>query len=485
MRGFVRAVTGVGLATILYKTLAALQQLLLARVLGATEAADAFFMAQVLPLLLAGLLFNALSSSTVFLMREDRDSSAVAGMLLQAIAAISVACGALQLAGPWILRLMAPAASPDLLEQAGSIQFILMPVFLFQAIGGVLTGVLLSRRILVAPPLSMCLMYGCGLAGLWLTHDGSAKRLAIGLAAGALLQASALALFLGRGVWVKPRFDFRLGEGLFFQALPALGCNAISTLLLVTDRSFASGFGPGQLAAISYVYSLVTMPTQIVVNTVVGVSMPGWVKAGADLPRFSEAVTRALALLSFALLPVAICMTLGAAPITALALGSTRFTPDQISATASLLAAYSPAIVGFAAKDALTAAALAQGKAGWALAIGLAGVALALLLKWLLAPGFGMRAAAIGTCAGLGACTLALISILSSREIPRRYWRYSKETVLASAPALLIGLIAAALTRNAWTSVATAMAGYVVFWYLLGGATSSLQLLRGDGNRQC
>lgn len=481
MPALLRVVTGVGLATVLYKLLAALQQVLIARVLGATQAADAYFLAQVLPVLGAGLLYNALSSSTLFVLRDVKRPALVTGLLLQVTACTVVLAGGVLATGGFVLRWIAPGSSGALIQQASRIQDLLLPVLLFQAVGGFLSGFMLSQGRVALPAISMSLFYSGGLAGLFLTRDGSPSALAIGLTVGALLQAVCLAVLSRRKTLVRPEFDRKSAVVLLRQTLPALGCNAISTLLLVSDRSFAAGFGDGQVAAVSYVYSLITMPTQIIVNTIIGVSMPGWVAASQDSPAFAEAVTKALAVLSVALVPITIAMALGAAPITAILLGTARFSEAQIASIADLLVAYSPAIAYFAAKDALTAAALARGRAGLAFRIGLLAVLVAISLKWLLAPALGIKAAPLATNVALAFASIALAHKLSSSgpDLVTRYWRHSREALLATIPSVGGGLAVLVATDSAWAAVVAAMALYTGCWMLLGGPANSLQILRG------
>jgi len=482
-----RIVTGVSLATILYKALAALQQLLLARVLGASEAADAFFLAQVLPVLVAGLSYSALCSSTIFLLgrTEKSDRGQVTGMVLQTVGFFAVLILIFYLAGDWTIRLVAPGSTTPMIREATRIETLLLPILLFQAAGGVLAGILLSKRRVLAPPLSMCLMYASGLAGLWATVDGQATRLSVALSCGAALQAVALFALLWRsGELGMPVWRGTQLRDLAAHALPVLGCNAVSTLFLVTDRSFASSLGPGQVAAVSYVYSLVTMPTQIIVNAVIGVCMPGWVSAGRDPVAFSDSVTRALSLLSFALLPIAIVMTLAADPLTRLVLGATRFTPTQLDSTAQLLALYCPAILGFAAKDALTAAAVAQGRSFAAFCIGAGSLAIAVSAKFIFVSEYGAAAIAHGTTFALIVSIAGLLATLSASgeavAIPRRFWHYSKGALLSAIPALALGaLLSHLLPGTGWIVASVALIAYTAVWASLGGPASGLQLIRG------
>lgn len=485
-QGMLRMVTGVGLVTILYKSLAALQQLLLARVLGATEAADAFFLAQILPVLLAGLASSALCSSMVYLLGTSAtlDRGRVSAMLLQVLGFFALLSLVLYGASEWTIRLIAPGSTEGLVREAARIETLLLPVLVFQSTGGILAGILFFERRMIVPPLSMGLMYLSGLAGLWMTVDGSGSGLAKALSFGALLQAAALGIALWNGSWfAKPVWHRTAIRELAVHALPVLGCNAVSTLFLVTDRSFAAGLGPGQVAALSYVYSLITMPTQIIVNAVVSACMPGWVSAGKNPAAFSESVTRALSLLAFALFPIAIAMTLGAEPLTRLVLGVTRFTPEQVESTSYLLAMYCPAILGFAAKDALTAAAVAQGRSLTAFCIGFGSLAVAIVVKLIFVPRFGPSAIAYGTTFSLGLAICGLLVVLSTTgkaTIPRRFWHYSKGALLAAIPALLCGgIMAKLLPESGWAVVAVALLAYTAVWLRLGGSASGLQLIRG------
>jgi peptidoglycan biosynthesis protein MviN/MurJ (putative lipid II flippase) len=396
-----------------------------------------------------------------------------------------VVVAVLYLAGGWTIRLVAPGSADRLILEATRIEGLLLPVLLFQSAGGVLAGMLLSRRSVLAPPLSMCLLYLSGLMGLWMTVDGRAERLSIALTCGAALQVLALGLLLwSRGELAWPAWQGTLLGSLASHALPILGCNAISTLFLVSDRSFAASLGPGQVAAVSYVFSLITMPTQIIVNAVIGVCMPGWVSAGRNPGAFSESVTRALALLSFALLPIAIAMTLAADPLTRLVLGATRFTPSQIDSTAGLLALYCPAILGFAAKDALTAAAVAQGRSFAAFCVGAGSLAAAILAKSALVPFYGATALAHGTTFALALAVAGLLAVLSvsgeTVAIPQRFWRYSKEALLSAIPAIAAGIVAThLLPGTGWAVAGIALFAYAAVWFSLGGPASGLQLIRG------
>jgi putative peptidoglycan lipid II flippase len=486
-----RAVTGVGLATAFYKALAAVQQIWLARVLGATEAADAFFLAQVLPVLAAGLAYSALCSSMVYLLGrsgEPWSQGRISAASLQVAVFFVLLTLVLHGTAEWGIRMLAPGSSAGLVLEGARIQRILTPILLFQSTGGMLAGILLSRKRVLAPPLSLCLLYVSGLAGLWMTADGQATRLAEALAIGAALQAVALWLALGKENWlVKPEWRGADIRALASQALPALGCNAISMLFLVTDRSFASTLGPGQIAGLSYVYSLITMPTQILVNTVIGVCMPGWVRAGSDPAAFTEAVTRGLSLLSFALLPIAIAIALGADPVTRLVLGMSRFTPQQIGDASGLLALYCPAILGFAAKDALTAAIAAQGRPLAAFAVGLGSLALSVFAKIMLVPSYGLAAIAHGTNVSLAVAIVGLLAVLANGDravtIPRQFWRYSKGSLFSAVPALAVGVLTARLLpetpQSGWAAAAAGLLAYAAVWLGLGGPAGSVQLIRG------
>jgi putative peptidoglycan lipid II flippase len=472
-RKFVKAAAGVGLATVTCKTLAALQQLLLARTLGATEMADAFFLAQVLPVLLSGLLYNSISANVVVLLAslppDDEKGALLSGLLCQVIITMAFLASVIACLSFAYVQVMHTAIDQRLATAAVGLQLVLLPLMLLQPVSGVLAGALQGAGRVVAPPVAMIFPYLLGIAGLSLTGDGSPYPLAWGLIAGSVLQVLALAWALRKAGTTLRRPAFGNGVRLLKSALPGLGCNAISTLYLVSDRAFAATVGGGQVAAISYVYSIITMPTQILVNTLVAASLPRWVTLSANAKGFADSVSQAAAILSLAIVPIALVLGLASEPLTDLLLGSSSFSASRRAEIGRLLSTFCVATLCFALKDLFTAALVAQGKPGFAFGIGSASLLFACMVRWIASDYLGLEAVALATTLGLLACVLAMTHSIARAAEPGTLWRHLRLGVLPAVPALVLGMTLPTMEVRTFT----ALTAYAVcaFWLLRGNVT--------------
>lgn len=472
-RNFMKTVAGVGLATVTCKVLAALQQLLLARTLGATDMADAFFIAQVIPVLLSGLLYNSISANIVVLLAtvppDSEKGAIVNGLLCQVIVAMALLALLIACISLAFVHAMHAGVDHSVAKAAIGLQLMLLPLMLLQPVSGVLAGALQEAGRVVAPPISMIFPYLLGIAGLCLTADGSPYPLAWGLIAGSVLQLFGLAWTLKTAGTALRRPVFGNGMRLLKSALPGLGCNAISTLYLVSDRAFAATFGGGQVAAVSYVYSIITMPTQVLANTLIGASLPRWVTLSSDNKGLSDSVGQAAALLSLAVVPVSLVLGLASGPLTDLLLGSSTFSAARRAEIGRLLSMFSVATLCFALKDLFTAAVVAQGRPAVAFGIGSASLVLACLLRWLVSNYLGLDAIAFATTIGLLACTLAMAYYISRNSESDTFWRHSRLGLLPAIPAVALSFSLPATEGRALTALA--VYSLCTLWLLRGSST--------------
>ena len=482
-RSFAKAVTGVGIATLACKALAAFQQLLLARTLGATEMADAFFLAQIVPVLLSGLLYNALSTNVVVLLAtlplETDKGAFLTGLLVEVVAAMALLTVIVLGVSRFFVQTASNEQERALIHAATSLQAALLPVLVLQPVSGVLAGALQSAGRLAAPPISMILPYAAGIAALALTTDSNPYPLAIGLVAGCIAQFTVLAAFLHRTGTRFARPFFGYGRLFLRLTLPCLGCNAVSTLYLVSDRAFAATLGLGQVAVISYIYSIITMPTQILVNTVVGVSLPRWVRLRGSRDEFVKALSSPFALLCLLVVPVSLTVGLASGPITDVLLGSTKFSTADSAHIATSLGAFSLAILGFAVKDTLTAALISQGNSGFALLAGLGGVIIASLTRSFYQPSLDLNSAAYGTTAGLLACVVALLWNIARGGFIVHLWKRTRVALIPIAPAAAASIVFTTPESRTVAALAVYGLGVGALARYLHSVTASNTLLEG------
>lgn len=172
-----RAAGLVGVATFSSRILGFIRDMVLARLFGATPAADAFFVAFRIPSLLRELFAEG-SMSSAFIpvfteyrtLRSQRDAwelaSAVFTTLLTLVTLVTVAG---ILAAPWLVRILAPGfqADPDKLALTTLLTRVMFPYLLFISLAALAMGMLNSVRAFAAPAFSPLFlnifMIGCAL----------------------------------------------------------------------------------------------------------------------------------------------------------------------------------------------------------------------------------------------------------------------------------------------------------------------------------
>ncbi|BDC50453.1 hypothetical protein F183_A27690 [Bryobacterales bacterium F-183] len=214
------------------------------------------------------------------------------------------------------------------------------------------------------------------------------------------------------------------------------------------------------MAAISYIYSIVTMPTQILVNTVVSVSMPHWAKLTGNRGEFADSLGRALGLLLLAVVPLALCLHFAASPISSILLGSSAFVQSKRDEIAALLGSFALASIGFALKDTLAAALISQRKPAHALAGGFFSLLVAWAVRTSLPGDLGLRAAAIATTIGLFTAAGVAMWSVANREWLGNLWARVRIAIVPAFPAIAAGNVTT--TPEASATVAVLVYGLFV-----------------------
>lgn len=160
----VKAAGVIGVATFSSRILGFIRDMVLARLFGATPAADAFFVAFRIPSLLRELFAEGSMSSAfipVFMeyrtMRTKQEvwelASAVFTTLLTVVTFVTIAG---ILAAPWLVQLLAPGfqENPDKLALTTLLARVMFPYLLFISLAALAMGILNSVRAFAAPAFS-------------------------------------------------------------------------------------------------------------------------------------------------------------------------------------------------------------------------------------------------------------------------------------------------------------------------------------------
>jgi putative peptidoglycan lipid II flippase len=450
----------IGLATFASRILGFIRDMVLARLFGATAAADAFFVAYRIPNLLRELFAEG-SMSSAFIpvfteyhtLRAKRDAWELASAAFTTLLTIVTAVTLLgMLAAPGIVWLMAPGfhGHPDKLLVTTLLTRIMFPYLLFISLAALAMGVLNSLRAFAAPALSP-VFFNLFIIGSALFVSPAFPEpilgVAVGVVAGGAAQfAMQLPGLASRGMVFGWRFQpwhpgvKRIGA-LMVPSLLGLSVTQINITVSTILASFFAG-GPTYLF---YGMRLIQFPLGIF-----GVAL-----ATAILPTLSAQAARGaldelrgtlafgLRMILFIILPAMLGLILLRQPIVHLFFEHGSFTASDTAATATAVLCYAVGLWAFAGvriivaafysmQDTVTPALVA------ALAV-LANLAFSILLMDRLESAGLALATALASMLNVGILVIVLNRRLGGIDWPS-VGRSAARTAVAAAPVLLVCL---------------------------------------------
>lgn len=363
----------VGLATFSSRILGFIRDMVLARLFGATPAADAFFVAFRIPSLLRELFAEgSMSSAFIPVFTEYRTlrskqeawelASAVFTTLLTIVTFVTVVG---ILAAPWLVEMLAPGfqASPGKRELTTLLTRVMFPYLLFISLAALAMGILNSVRAFAAPAFSP-LFLNIFIIGCALYVSPQLPEPIIGVAIGVV--AGGAAQFAMQLPSLKLRgllFGFRFEPGhpglrrigmLMVPSLLGLSVTQINITVSTILASFFSG-GPTYLF---YGMRLIQFPLGIF-----GVAL-----ATAILPTLSAQAARGaldelrttlgfgLRMILFIILPAMVGLILLRTPIVHLFFEHGTFTAQDTAETALAVLCYSVGLWAFGSVRIIVAA---------------------------------------------------------------------------------------------------------------------------------
>jgi putative peptidoglycan lipid II flippase len=484
----IRSIATVGLGTLASRLTGFVRDALIAALLGAGAAADAFFVAfQFVNVVRRLIGEGALNAALVpALLHEDErpgGGAAFASDVLSTLTLVLVGLASLlALAMPVLVGIIAPGFGADTRFSLAVAGALMLPYLVFVAPVAVMMALLNAKgRFALAaftPILFNALLIVAALIMLMLKSEPATAMLHLALVIGiaGLMQAGVLALNGSLGLrLVRPRVDERMRR-FFCDALPGMIASTAPQLLMLIGAAFASSIS-GAIAWLYVANRLIDLPLGLVGVAMGTVLVPLVARDRDSAPR---AEMRALELVLGLTLPAAMALAVLAAPITRVLFEHGAFTANDSAQGAlalSLLAIGLPAQVlcktwsasFFGRSDTVTP-----------LVATLAGIAVTLIGAFVLRGRFGHAGIAIAI--SLGAWTmaawlgmrLARIAPLADADTLRRLWRIALASVIMTAT-LIAGL------RQFGTQPAFALAALQLAVLVTGGLAIYAALLRSLG----
>ena len=310
---------------------------------------DSFFAAFRLPdlvfqLVAAGALGSALIPIVAGLVAKNQEHrawrvvSSVANLMLIALLVLAVA---LFVIAPWIVPIITPGFEQAQLERTIELTRIMLLSPIFLAIGSVATSVLNATHRFAAAAIAP-IVYNASIivAALLLTPVLGVEGLALGVVCGSLGH-----VFVQ--LWSVRRIGFRytpaidLSDRQARTALRLMGPRAVGLgagqITFVVVTSLASLLGSGAITAYNVAFTLLQIPIGVIgvpLGTVVFPSLSREAAMG-NVTEYVSLVTRALRLLIYAMVPVAVLMAILSRAIVEVLFPT--FGPSAVEATSATL----------------------------------------------------------------------------------------------------------------------------------------------------
>jgi putative peptidoglycan lipid II flippase len=335
-----------------------LRESALAARFGVSTTMDAYFAAIFIP----NILYFVLIAGTVspvfipILLKEgghDRAKQSETFSIVTSFALlvllVIVTC-ALPGAYGWLSWLF-PGFSPNTLEMAARLIFVILPAVLFLAVAGILTAVLNGYHKFALAAFAPAIASAVVIAAIFFARGESAiYTVGIATSVGFFLQCLVLVpATAALGIRYRLILNFRHPaiRKLLRMGIPLFLYLAVGSSTALLERNLASRLSAGAVSMLTYAQRLFSVPANFLAAPLAIVAYPGFAREAARVARgeLSSQVSRLFRLIIFLFLPTAVWTIINALFITRLLYEHGRFLPTDSFITARVLSIYSLAIL--------------------------------------------------------------------------------------------------------------------------------------------
>ena len=328
-RIFTAAVIIAALAS-LVKIVSLAKEMLIARIFGAGDALDAFYVAILLPSFLGSIIVNSFGSAFVptYVQVRETEGEVAAQRLFSTVAAFNLAALLgltvfLAVTAQWLLPIIGSGFGPEKLALTRTLFFISLGLLLVTGLSMLWRAMLNARECFALPALAP-IMYPVIILIAIVASSGSRRIYALAL--GGVLGTLGELAIVGYGLWrrgipIIPRWYGLTGpvRQVLRQAAPvAAGAVLLSANVLI-DQSMAAMLGSGSVAALNYANKLVSLLLSIGVSSLATAVLPSFSRLSANqdwvgLRRVLNTYTKLVALVT---VPLTVALIIFSEPLIA------------------------------------------------------------------------------------------------------------------------------------------------------------------------
>lgn len=457
-RGLFRIMAGLAPISLAVQLCSFVSSVALARVLGATYATDAYFLALSIPTLVYGILLAAVRVGATPALSKvardaepgafDRAASELVAATMVTSAIVALAAGLLAVA---FLPAAAGAAEPHMVFTIRLMILELTPLGVFGALSGAFAAILGVRGVF-APAVAVMLIEPMLKAALTvlLGQTIGAQTLVLGNVVGSGLASVVLWRCVQRsGIRLSMASPRRsaLVRDVVALSLPLIVSQSVLQVNPIVDRTMAGGLGAGSVTTLEMGLRLFVVPTSLLTATLIGPITASWAatKLAEGWSGLRASVDRALHAAAVILPPLLVLGVMLRGDLIAFVYRGGAYTPAALHGTTSVFGALVFALPAMTLTIVFSTLFIVHAETVFPMKVGIANVVVNAVLNVLLRDAWGIAGIAASTSA-----TLTVLLAVYARAAHKRWGRYAEGAgpaalrVIASS-AVLVGTVAALL----------------------------------------
>ena len=483
-RQVTRAAILISVGNIISRGLGLVRDVVKSYLFGAGGAVSAFDVASWVPTMLYDQLVGGMLSSSLvpvlsdYADREDKEELWMIFSYVLTFAALVLSGLVLliEVAAPWIARMLGQALPPAYLDMATEMIRLTAPAVFFLNIAGLISATLFAMQRFTLPAFNGA-VYNLTLVVVMalLSQEMGARAMALGVFVATAMQTAFQIPGL-YGIKLRWRSPFPLHPALIQIGrlyLPiGLGL-LVDQFAVGLSLNIASLTGPSGVAHMKYAATLIQFPLGLVVTAVSVAILPTLSRyaTGADEEAFRSTLSQGLRLVLILVLPAAVALLVMAEPMVALILQRGEFQPEDTIATAVALR-FSVLGLVFAALDQPLIYAFYARKNTWTPTLVGVGTVIFYIILAVLPPLLGepkLWALVLANSLKLTAHALLMLYLFIHRIGGLKPYRVGHTVLLASGAALAMALPIYSLSSGLQPLVPSGSVGLLIRVAIAGG----------------